>query len=29
VKVNQVIYVREGEGISRTMTFTSNPKNSK
>ena len=29
VKANQVIYVKEGEGISRTMTFTSNAKNTK
>ena len=29
VKANQVIYIKEGEGISRTMTFPADPKNSK
>ena len=26
IKANQVIYVKEGEGISRTITFSNNPK---
>ena len=26
VKANQLIFVKEGEGISRTMQFTKNPK---
>ena len=26
VKVNQVVYVKEGEGITRTMQFAKNPK---
>ncbi len=29
IKVNQLIYVKEGEGISRTMTFPTNSKNAK
>jgi len=29
IKANQVIYVKEGEGISRTMTFTANSKSTK
>jgi enediyne biosynthesis protein E4 len=29
VKVNQVIYVKEGEGIARTMQFAKNPKSGK
>jgi hypothetical protein len=29
VKVNQVIFVKEGEGISRTMQFAKNPKTGK